>query len=308
MNKIRIKIAILVLNFLLILFLYILMNHFEEKLECKFSEKNKDLKVIKSIKCLKTLFVIIGLILSLVMSLPFNFGGKIQQEYEMFVNWLSGERQKDIIIQCSNDVKNKLLQEQKIQKSATDTKDKIIEPLKEFPFSIEYDITFPETQVLEVPVLQDAGEYTVTLPIELYEYQHDKVPINEDIHGFIVNDTYYCNDDNSETSIAEFNYYNFADYWLVLHTVEVSFKGSGDFTPDFNGATIMLREKESQKAVIIEDSYLANSFVTFQCSTGQYILEIHKNGIAYTSNITIAENEKAFIGIAERDHYYLPVE
>ena len=55
----------------------------------------------------------------------------------------------------------------------------------------------------------------------------------------------------------------------------------------------------------MQEDYLKGDFVQFKCSTGQYIIEIQKEGIAYTGNLNICKNEKIFLAISPNDYYYL---
>lgn len=232
--------------------------------------------------------ITMNLILSLLIALAFGFEGIMQERYESFINRFSGDVKTDIFVQCSQNFAREL------QKSLL--VNKVSELQREFPFAAK----FSESQVLRIPMLNESEEYTVDIPIEIREYRPDKVPINEDIRGFIVNDTYYCNDDNSETSMVTYNYYKLSNYWLVLHTMEIRVTGKGGFTPDFTGATIMLREKKSQKAVILENSYQESLPIIFQCSTGEYILEIYKDRMIYTSGIFIDASDKVLVEIGKR--------
>lgn len=312
------KYTILFISFSMMLLFYIFITNRSDNLKKKLDDNQKvpetkvptkkesDLQESETHKSRKFfnqlkyyLLFTVGIICSFFIALPLNFESIIQQKYENIVYWISGEEQTDHGGQNSQEIGNILLH--KILQSDINIKNSSDKSVKDFPFSTEYS----EAQVLNIPILKESEEYVVNLPIEFHKYQCNKVPINEDIHGFIVNETYYCNEDDSETSIAKYNYYDLADYWLVLHTVEISFRVHGDFIPDFSGATIMLREKKSQKAVILENSYSADTFVTFRCSTGQYIVEIYKNGIVYASNIFVDESDKISIDIGEKDHYYL---
>lgn len=181
------------------------------------------------------------------------------------------------------------------------------EPLKEFPFRIEYEVRYPEAKEINFPTPEESGTYSLVIPLDLRgdDYKSEKVPQNADIHGFIVNDLYYCSDDNSVTDVSAYNYYKFADYWLYLHTIDLSFTEYDGFDPDFNGATIVLQEKESQKKIVLSTNYLDGQFVQFKCSTGQYIIEVQKGGIAYTGNLNISKNEKQFLALSPDDYYYL---
>lgn len=255
-------------------------------------KKIKKLKGAGKINGRKVFLITANAVASLLIALAFGFGGIMQERYEILIDWLSDEVKIDIFIQNTQNFERKL--QKLILKNVT-------EELQEFPFSTE----FSEMHVLKIPVLDESEEYTVDIPVEIHEYRSDKVPLNEDIHGFIVNDTYYCNEDDSETSIVKYNYYNLEDCWLTLHTVEVNFTGREDFEPHLNGTTIMLREKRSQKAVILEDSYQEDVPVIFECSTGEYVLEIYKGRMIYTSSIFIDKSDKMMIGIGEKDHYYL---
>lgn len=197
-----------------------------------------------------------------------------------------------------------------------------IEPLTEFPFSVNRNMIFSETQNITIPESAyegESGTFTLSIPVNIQkrEYQSDKVPLNDDIHGFIVNDIYYCNDDppqfdiddeycltdtRNEIDLHNFNYYDFGDYWLCLHRVDVCFIGSDNFSPDLEGADIILREKKSQKAVIVENNY-SGDYVTFECSTGDYVIEIRKNNIAYVQDISVKENiEKRILVISKKDY------
>lgn len=176
-----------------------------------------------------------------------------------------------------------------------------------FPFRVEYNVIYPETKVIKVPTPEESGTYSIEFPLDLRaeEYQSDKVPANTDIHGFVVNNLYYCSDDNSVTDISGYNYYIFADYWLYLHTIDISFMDFDGFDLMFNGATIVLREKETQKRIVLQDDYLDGQFVQFKCSTGQYIIEVQKGGISYTQNLNINKSEKLFLAFSADEYYYL---
>lgn len=196
-----------------------------------------------------------------------------------------------------------------------------IEPLTEFPFSFNRNMIFSDAYNITIPDSAFEGEgghveLVAPIDIEKREYQFDKVPLNDDIHGFIVNDIYYCNDSppqfeiddkycltdsHNEIDLSDFNYYNFGDYWLCLHRVDVCFIGSDDFSPDLQGADIILKEKKSQKPVIIDNNYTGD-YVTFYCSTGEYTFEIRKNNIFYIQDITINKNiEKRILVISENN-------
>lgn len=294
--------AIFLIVFLLSLYISYILDNPKKKDNKKthrtktVKSKAKKVKAVKGAGRLngrKAFLITMNLILSLLIALAFGFEGIMQERYESFINRFSGDVKTDIFVQCSQNFAREL------QKSLL--VNKVSELQREFPFAAK----FSESQVLRIPMLNESEEYTVDIPIEIREYRPDKVPINEDIRGFIVNDTYYCNDDNSETSMVTYNYYKFSNYWLVLHTMEIRVTGKGGFTPDFTGATIMLREKKSQKAVILENSYQESLPIIFQCSTGEYILEIYKDRMIYTSGIFIDTSDKVLVEIGEKDHYYL---
>lgn len=294
--------AIFLIVFLLSLYISYILDNPKKKDNKKthrtktVKSKAKKVKAVKGAGRLngrKAFLITMNLILSLLITLAFGFEGIMQERYESFINRFSGDVKTDIFVQCSQNFAREL------QKSLL--VNKVSELQREFPFAAK----FSESQVLRIPMLNESEEYTVDIPIEIREYRPDKVPINEDIRGFIVNDTYYCNDDNSETSMVTYNYYKFSNYWLVLHTMEIRVTGKGGFTPDFTGATIMLREKKSQKAVILENSYQESLPIIFQCSTGEYILEIYKDRMIYTSGIFIDTSDKVLVEIGEKDHYYL---
>lgn len=198
----------------------------------------------------------------------------------------------------------------------------LVEPLGEFPFSFNSYMIFSDTQDITIPDSAfegESGSFTVSIPVDIQnrEYRSDKVPLNDDIHGFIVNDIYYCNDNppefdiddeycitdtRNEIDLHSFNYYNFGDYWLCLHRVDISFIGSDNFSPDIEGATIVLKEKKSQKSTIIENNYTGD-YVTFKCSTGDYTIEIRKNNIAYVQDLHIDQNiEKRILVISKKDY------
>lgn len=198
----------------------------------------------------------------------------------------------------------------------------LVEPLTEFPFSVNRNMIFSDTQDIIIPESAyegESGTFTLSIPINIQkrEYQCDKVPLNDDIHGFIVNDIYYCNDNppqfeiddeycltdtRNEIDLHNFNYYDFGDYWLCLHRVDVCFIGSDNFSPDIKGADIVLKEKKSQKAVIVENNY-SGDYVTFECSTGDYVIEIRKNNIAYVQDLYVSENiEKRILVISKKDY------
>ncbi len=294
--------AIFLIVFLLSLYISYILDNPKKKDNKKthrtktVKSKAKKVKAVKGAGRLngrKAFLITMNLILSLLIALAFGFEGIMQERYESFINRFSGDVKTDIFVQCSQNFAREL------QKSLL--VNKVSELQREFPFAAK----FSESQVLRIPMLNESEEYTVDIPIEIREYRPDKVPINEDIRGFIVNDTYYCNDDNSETSMVTYNYYKLSNYWLVLHTMEIRVTGKGGFTPDFTGATIMLREKKSQKAVILENSYQESLPIIFQCSTGEYILEIYKDRMIYTSGIFIDTSDKVLVEIGEKDHYYL---
>lgn len=294
--------AIFLIVFLLSLYISYILDNPKKKDNKKthrtktVKSKAKKVKAVKGAGRLngrKAFLITMNLILSLLIALAFGFEGIMQERYESFINRFSGDVKTDIFVQCSQNFAREL------QKSLL--VNKVSELQREFPFAAK----FSESQVLRIPMLNESEEYTVDIPIEIREYRPDKVPINEDIRGFIVNDTYYCNDDNSETSMVTYNYYKLSNYWLVLHTMEIRVTGKGGFTPDFTGATIMLREKKSQKAVILENSYQESLPIIFQCSTGEYILEIYKDRMIYTSGIFIDASDKVLVEIGEKDHYYL---
>lgn len=294
--------AIFLIVFLLSLYISYILDNPKKKDNKKthrtktVKSKAKKVKAVKNTGRLngrKAFLITMNLILSLLIALAFGFEGIMQERYESFINRFSGDVKTDIFVQCSQNFAREL------QKSLL--VNKVSELQREFPFAAK----FSESQVLRIPMLNESEEYTVDIPIEIREYRPDKVPINEDIRGFIVNDTYYCNDDNSETSMVTYNYYKLSNYWLVLHTMEIRVTGKGGFTPDFTGATIMLREKKSQKAVILENSYQESLPIIFQCSTGEYILEIYKDRMIYTSGIFIDTSDKVLVEIGEKDHYYL---
>lgn len=294
--------AIFLIVFLLSLYISYILDNPKKKDNKKthrtktVKSKAKKVKAVKNTGRLngrKAFLITMNLILSLLIALAFGFEGIMQERYESFINRFSGDVKTGIFVQRSQNFAREL------QKSFL--VNKVSELQREFPFAAK----FSESQVLRIPVLNESEEYTVDIPIEIREYRPDKVPINEDLHGFIVNDTYYCNDDNSETSMVTYNYYKLSNYWLVLHTMEIRVTGKGGFTPDFTGATIMLREKKSQKAVILENSYQESLPIIFQCSTGEYILEIYKDRMIYTSGIFIDASDKVLVEIGEKDHYYL---
>lgn len=302
MKRIVINSIIFIIVFLLSLYISYILDNPKKKDNKKthrtktVKSKAKKVKAVKGAGRLngrKAFLITMNLILSLLIALAFGFEGIMQERYESFINRFSGDVKTDIFVQCSQNFAREL------QKSLL--VNKVSELQREFPFAAK----FSESQVLRIPMLNESEEYTVDIPIEIREYRPDKVPINEDIRGFIVNDTYYCNDDNSETSMVTYNYYKFSNYWLVLHTMEIRVTGKGGFTPDFTGATIMLREKKSQKAVILENSYQESLPIIFQCSTGEYILEIYKDRMIYTSGIFIDTSDKVLVEIGEKDHYYL---
>ena len=246
----------------------------------------------KSIK-----YIIIGLLSVFVLAvLLFNFNGELQQKYDGFINRISNY--------INTYIKKDDLHVQETEKN---NENEMIVPLKEFPFRVEQNVIYPETKVIKVPTPEESGAYSVEIPLDLRaeEYQSEKVPINADIHGFVVNNLYYCSDDDSVTDISEYNYYKFADYWLYLHTINLSFMDFDGFELMFNGATIVLQEKETQKRIVLQEDYLNGDFVQFKCSTGQYIIEIQKEGIAYTANLNISKNEKTFLAISPDDYYYL---
>lgn len=228
--------------------------------------------------------------------MPINYGGILQQKFDGFTNQTSGH--------SGTYIKKDDLDEKETEKS---NEDRIIEPLKEFPFRIEYNVIFPEAKEIKIPTPEESGTYSMEISLDLRaeEYQSEKVPINSEIHGFVVNNLYYCSDDDSVTDVSIYNYYNFADYWFYLHTIDISFTDYDGFKPDLNGATIVLQEKETQKKIVLQDNYLEGQFVKFQCSTGRYIIEVQKGGIAYTHNINITENERTFLALSQDNYYYL---
>ncbi len=302
MKRIVINSIIFIIVFLLSLYISYILDNPKKKDNKKthrtktVKSKAKKVKAVKNTGRLngrKAFLITMNLILSLLIALAFGFEGIMQERYESFINRFSGDVKTGIFVQRSQNFAREL------QKSLL--VNKVSELQREFPFAAK----FSESQVLRIPMLNESEEYTVDIPIEIREYRPDKVPINEDIRGFIVNDTYYCNDDNSETSMVTYNYYKLSNYWLVLHTMEIRVTGKGGFTPDFTGATIMLREKKSQKAVILENSYQESLPIIFQCSTGEYILEIYKDRMIYTSGIFIDTSDKVLVEIGEKDHYYL---
>lgn len=77
--------------------------------------------------------------------------------------------------------------------------------------------------------------------------------------------------------------------------------GTDQFSLEINVACIILREKRSQRPVIIENNY-SGEYITFECSTGEYIVEIHKNDIVYTRELSISEHiDKTILVISEHD-------
>lgn len=291
-----IRIIILGLSFLVLFVFSAFINYLIKKIEKVISRENHNLKIVKILKCAKNILVICGVIMSILIAVPLNYGGKLQLKYDSIINQISDYLyaffKKD---------------EQPDQETETSNEDKIIERLEEFPFRIEYNVIFPETKEIKIPTPEEPGTYSMEIPLDLRaeEYQSEKVPVNSDIHGFVVNNLYYCSDDSSVTDISGYNYYKFADYWFYLHTIDISFTDYDGFNPDLNGATIVLQEKETQKKVVLQDNYLDGQFIQFQCSTGQYIIEVQKGEIAYTHNLNISKNEKMFLALSEDDYYYL---
>lgn len=180
-------------------------------------------------------------------------------------------------------------------------------PLEEFPFYTEYNIIYPEAKEIKLPTPEESGTYSMDILLDLRaeEYKSEKVPINSDIHGFVVDNLYYCSDDDSVTDVSGYNYYKFADYWFYLHTIDISFTEFDDFVPSLNGAKIVLQEIETKKRIVLQEDYLDGQFVQFRCSTGQYIIEVQKGGIAYTRYLNIDDMEKTFLALSKDDYYYL---
>lgn len=295
-----IKIVILILSFVILLVINSFLTMLQGKIEKTISRTNnftkKNRTKIKIFKICKKVLMIGLVLVSVLIALPFNFHGELQQKYDGLINQISNY--------LSTYIKKDDHQEQETEKS---DEEEIIEPLKEFPFRIEYNVIYPEAKEIKIPSPEESGTYSMEIPLDLRaeEYQSEKVPINSDIHGFVVNNLYYCSDDDSVTDVFGYNYYKFADYWLYLHTVNLSFTDYDGFEPDLNGATIVLQEKETQKKVVLQDNYLDGQFVQFQCSTGQYIIEVQKGGIAYTYNLNLNKNEKMFLALSADDYYYL---
>lgn len=291
-----IRFIILGLSFLGLFVISTFISLIINKIEKIISRGNHNLKIIKVLKCVKNIMVICGVLISILIAVPFNYDGKLQQKYDSIVNQIS-----DYLYTFFN--KDDLYE----QETEISIENNIIEPLKEFPFRIEYNVIFPETKEIRIPTPEEPGIYSMEIPLDLRaeEYQSEKVPINSDIHGFVVNNLYYCSDDHSVTDISEYNYYRFADYWFYLHTIDISFTDYDGFDPDLNGATIVLQEKETQKKIVLQENYLKGQFVQFQCSTGQYIIEVQKGGIAYTHNLNLNKNEKMFLALSADDYYYL---
>lgn len=291
-----IRFIILGLSFLGLFVFSAFINRIINKIEKIISRENHNLKIIKVLKCVKNFLVICGVLISILIAVPLNYDGKLQQKYDNIVNQIS-----DYLYTFFNkdDLHN--------QETEISTEDNIIEPLKEFPFRIEYNVIFPETKQIRIPTPEEPGTYSMEIPLDLRaeEYQSEKVPINSDIHGFVVNNLYYCSDDDSVTDISEYNYYKFADYWFYLHTVDISFTDYDDFAPDLNGAIIVLQEKETQKKIVLQENYLKGQFIQFQCSTGQYIIEVQKGEISYTHNLNLSKSEKMFLALSVEDYYYL---
>lgn len=291
-----IRVIILGLSFLILFVFSEFINFIIKKIEKISSRENHNLKIVKVLKWVKNFWVICGVLISIFIAVPLNYGGKLQQKYDDIVNQIS-----DYIYTFFNE------DGEHDQETEIRDEDEIIEPLEEFPFRIEYNVIFPEAKEIKLPTPEESGTYSIEIPLDLRaeEYQSKKVPINSEIHGFVVNNLYYCSDDNSVTDVSGYNYYKFADYWFYLHTIDLSFTDYDDFKPDLNGATIVLQEKETQKKIVLQDNYLDGQFVQFQCSTGQYIIEIQKGGIAYTHNLNISKNEKMFLALSPEDYYYL---
>lgn len=59
--------------------------------------------------------------------------------------------------------------------------------------------------------------------------------------------------------------------------------GTDQFSLEINVACIILREKRSQRPVIIENNY-SGEYITFECSTGEYIVEIQKMILCIQAN------------------------
>lgn len=291
-----IRFIILGLSFLGLFVISTFINLIINKIEKIISRGNHNLKIIKVLKCVKNIMVICGVLISILIAVPFNYDGKLQQKYDSIVNQIS-----DYLYTFFN--KDDLYE----QETEISIENNIIEPLKEFPFRIEYNVIFPETKEIRIPTPEESGTYSMEIPLDLRaeEYQSEKVPVNSDIHGFVVNNLYYCSDDDSITDISRYNFYKFADYWLYLHTIDISFTDYDGFNPDLNGATIVLQEKETQKKIVLQENYLSGQFVQFQCSTGQYIIEVQKGGIAYTCNLNLNKNEKTFLALSQNEYYYL---
>lgn len=295
-----IKIVILILSFVILLVINSLLTMLQGKIEKTISRTNTTTKnnriKIKVFKICKNVLMISLVSVSVLIALPFNFHGELQQKYDSLINQISDY--------LSTLINKDDFHEQEIEKN---NEDKTIEMLKEFPFRIEYNVIYPEAKEIKIPTPEEPGTYSMEIPLDLRaeEYQSEKVPVNSDIHGFIVNNLYYCSDDDSVTDISRYNYYKFANYWLYLHTIDISFTDYDGFDPDLNGATIVLQEKETQKKIVLQENYLDGQFVQFQCSTGQYIIEVQKGGIAYTHNLNLNKNEKTFLALSADDYYYL---
>lgn len=295
-----IKIVILILSFTILLVINSLLTMIQGKVEKAISRTNNTTKnnriKIRIFKVCKNILVISLLLVSVLIALPLNFHGELQQKYDGLINQISSY--------LSVHIDQDGFHEQETEK---DNEDKMIEPLKEFPFRIEYNVIYQEAKEIKIPTSEEPGTYSMEIPLNLRaeEYQSEKVPVNSDIHGFVVNNLYYCSDDGSVTDISGYNYYKFAEYWLYLHTIDLSFTDYDDFAPDLNGATIVLQEKETQQKIVLQENYLEGQFVQFQCSTGQYIIEVQKGGIAYTHNLNLNKNEKTFLALSADDYYYL---
>ncbi|HJB92045.1 MAG TPA: hypothetical protein H9763_11360 [Candidatus Eisenbergiella merdigallinarum] len=233
-----VRTVILVLFFAIFVSIESLLSWLQSKITEERESKEK-YRIPNIILKILRIFLLPSLaISSFSVGLPLGFHGVLSQRFDGFV-----EEASDYL--ASHIQKDKRLNHE----TETENEDESVEPLQEFPFYIEFDIAYSEAKEIKIPTPEEQGTYSIEIPLDLRaeKYESEKVPVNSDIHGFVVNNLYYSVDDDSVTDVSGYNYYRFADYWFYLHTVDISFTDYDGFTPDLNGATIVLQEAETKK-------------------------------------------------------------